>query len=312
MVTTKDTNPKDAIGATKVPLSLLSPVAKALWALAHFSGLVKYGAWNWRVAGVRASIYLDAIDRHRDAYLSGEELDPVDGTPHLANIMACAAILLDAKAAGKLVDDRPPSGNIRPMYAFVEDAMKTLREKYADKSPRHYTIADTQPTVTITMVEPKPIPVEMAVVTGTEEAPIALRVGDVVHVTAPRFQMDEQGVVTDTGIDGEFIRVKSPSRPSGADWYRGTLTLLRRPVFVGDALRIRGREPRRTVDSIQGAWIYFDDGGKVQTPSCLDEDNIVYTTHYDGTPIEPPVAASEEDKDYDDRDENDTPASGAW
>lgn len=141
---TKDTNPKDSIGDRKVPLWLLSPIAKAHWAVAQFSGLIKYGAWNWRKAGVRKSIYLSAMQRHMDAYLSGEEHDPVDGTKHLGNIMACAAILLDAEAAGKIVDDRPPSVGLREAYAEVEATMSRLREQYADKAPRHYTIEDTE------------------------------------------------------------------------------------------------------------------------------------------------------------------------
>lgn len=143
-MTAKDTNPKEGIGATKVPLSLLSPIAKAYWALAQFCGLTKYGAWNWRLSGVRMSTYLDAIDRHRDGLLSGEWCDPVDGTPHLGNIMACCAIIADAKAAGKLVDDRPPSVDMRATYAEVEAVMPQLVEKYKDMNPRHCTIADTE------------------------------------------------------------------------------------------------------------------------------------------------------------------------
>jgi hypothetical protein len=82
--------------------------------------------------------------RHIDAYTSGEEFDPIDGTHHLGNIMACAAILLDAKAAGKLNDDRPPSVGLREAYAFIEEAMAKLRDQYSDRSPRHYTIDDTE------------------------------------------------------------------------------------------------------------------------------------------------------------------------
>lgn len=141
---TKLSNPKESSGDTKVPLWLLSPIAKAQWAAAQFVGLVKYGAWNWRVAGVRSSTYLSAMQRHIDAYTSGEELDPVDGTPHLGHIMACAAILIDAKAAGKLTDDRPPSVSLRPAYAEVEAQMAATKALYSDRpAPRHYTIADT-------------------------------------------------------------------------------------------------------------------------------------------------------------------------
>lgn len=140
---TKETNPKDAIGDKKPPLWLCSPIAKAAWAVAQFVGMVKYGAWNWRSAGIRASIYLSAMERHMDAYKSGEEVDPIDGTSHLGHIMACAAILIDAKAAGKLTDDRPPSVELRTAYAEVERQMVKARENYAHMNPRHFTIADT-------------------------------------------------------------------------------------------------------------------------------------------------------------------------
>jgi hypothetical protein len=140
---TKDTNPKDAIGDKKVPLWLCSPIAKAHWAVAQFVGMVKYGAWNWRSAGIRSSIYLAAIQRHLDAYMSGEEVDPIDQTSHIGHIMACAAILIDAKAAGKLNDDRPPSVELRSTYAAVEEQMALARKNYGTMNPKHFTIADT-------------------------------------------------------------------------------------------------------------------------------------------------------------------------
>ena len=139
----KETNPKDAVGDKKVPLWLLSPLAKAEWAQAQFVGQVKYGAWNWRVAGVRASTYLSAMERHMDAYKSGENSDPTDATSHLGNIMACAAILIDAIASNKLTDDRPPSISIRPTYEKVETEMVATRTRYLTMQPYHYTIADT-------------------------------------------------------------------------------------------------------------------------------------------------------------------------
>ncbi len=140
----KDTNPKDAIADSKVPLWLLSAVAKAKWAVAHFAGLLKYGAWNYRATGVRASVYTSAARRHLDAWESGEEVDPVDGTDHRANVMACMAILIDAEAVGKLVDDRPYFAPFREVYAECEALMKRLRGQYKDRDPRHYTIADSR------------------------------------------------------------------------------------------------------------------------------------------------------------------------
>lgn len=141
----KPSNPKDQIATDKLALNLVSPIVKAYQSISHFLGMVKYGAWNWRAAGARASIYKSALDRHLDAWWEGEEYDPRDGTPHLANALACIGILIDAKHAGKLIDDRPPSqhAELAKVREEFESLMPKIRERYADKSPKHYTIADT-------------------------------------------------------------------------------------------------------------------------------------------------------------------------
>jgi hypothetical protein len=140
----KDTNPKDAIGATKVPLHLVSGVVKAYQAVAHYLGNVKYGAWNYRAGGALASVYRSALERHMDRWWEGEEFDPVDGTPHLANALACINILIETSVHGNMVDDRPPSRDLGPLYEQMESIMGKIRERYADRNPRHYTIADTE------------------------------------------------------------------------------------------------------------------------------------------------------------------------
>jgi hypothetical protein len=71
-------------------------------------GARKYGRFNWREHTVTVSVYTDAIMRHLMAYVDGEDLDPESGINHLAHVMACCAVLLDAKAMGKLNDDRTP------------------------------------------------------------------------------------------------------------------------------------------------------------------------------------------------------------
>lgn len=136
----KETNPKDAAATARIPLHLCSPIASAHWALAQFAGMLKYGAWNWRAAGVRSSVYIAALERHIAAYKSGEELDPIDETHHLGNIMAGAAILLDAKEAGKLIDDRGPRIGVRHAWSALEKLAEKLIAKYGDRKPRHYTI----------------------------------------------------------------------------------------------------------------------------------------------------------------------------
>jgi len=141
-IDTGRTNPKDQVADGKVPLWLLSPIAEAHWALAQYAGMLKYGAWNWRCAGVRLSVYISAMKRHIAGILSGEEFDPVDGTRHEGNIMACAAIILEARIIGKLINDMPPVASHRTTYLEVEAQMKVLKQQYADKNPKHYTWED--------------------------------------------------------------------------------------------------------------------------------------------------------------------------
>lgn len=99
-------NPKDSIGRAKAPLSL-NPLSAAIeQALAHHLGNRDYGPRNWRGAPVSASVYIDAALRHIAAWYEGEERDP-DGLHNLGAVMACCAILIDAKEYGTLQDDRP-------------------------------------------------------------------------------------------------------------------------------------------------------------------------------------------------------------
>jgi hypothetical protein len=136
-------NPKDIVGTDKLPLSLWPSTATVMGSLGLFNGALKYGRMNWREAGVRASIYVDALLRHILAYWEGEEVDPDDGVPHLAAILACAAILVDAKAAGKLEDDRAYNGKgYRALVAELTPHVKRLKEQHSNYTPHHYTLGD--------------------------------------------------------------------------------------------------------------------------------------------------------------------------
>jgi hypothetical protein len=104
------TNPKDAFGLKKLPLRLIPSPALAHLAMVMALGAKKYGPYNWREKEVRLTVYLEAAERHLRSVLDGELIDPESGQPHAAHAMACCAIILDAGAIGKLVDDRPPPG----------------------------------------------------------------------------------------------------------------------------------------------------------------------------------------------------------
>lgn len=104
------TNPKDLIGATKPPLSLVPPTALVFLAKVMELGAKKYGPYNWRQNKVKTTIYIDAALRHLLSYFDGESADTESNMSHLAHVMACMAIVLDAEATGNLVDDRPTAG----------------------------------------------------------------------------------------------------------------------------------------------------------------------------------------------------------
>jgi len=104
------TNPKDSVGATKIPMHLWPETATVIGSLGLLDGALKYERNNWRAAGIRASIYVDALRRHLARWWEGEDLDPDSGLPHESHMLACLAILVDAKATGKLTDDRNQQG----------------------------------------------------------------------------------------------------------------------------------------------------------------------------------------------------------
>lgn len=138
----KPTNPKDAIGSTKLPVHLVPDTLIAFASLAFLEGALKYGKYNWRVAGVRMSIYLDAFERHRMKFANGEWADQTTGVPHLASMIACLGIILDAKTCGKLTDDRPPRA---PVSELIDDSVALiahLQKLFADHTPHQNTIED--------------------------------------------------------------------------------------------------------------------------------------------------------------------------
>jgi hypothetical protein len=105
----KDTNPKDAVGVRKAGMSCVPAEVLLELGLAMQEGARKYGKFNYRVAGVRASVYYDAAMRHLMAWHEGEDIDPDSGLSHLTKAMACLCVIRDATFRNHFVDDRPPS-----------------------------------------------------------------------------------------------------------------------------------------------------------------------------------------------------------
>jgi hypothetical protein len=104
----KDTNPKDAVGVLKVGESCIPSGPVMEMGLAMLEGARKYGRHNYRTAGVRGSVYYDAIIRHLKAWWEGQDNDPDSDLHHLVKIMACCAVLRDSMLRKNWIDDRPP------------------------------------------------------------------------------------------------------------------------------------------------------------------------------------------------------------
>ena len=135
----KLSNPKDKIATNKIPMHLWPATATAMGSLALLYGARLYGRSNWREAGVRASVYVSACQRHLAAWFENEDNDPESNLPHLGHALACLAILVDAQAANKLTDDRQYPGGYRKLMDELTPLVAMVNEKYADKEPqKHY------------------------------------------------------------------------------------------------------------------------------------------------------------------------------
>ena len=132
----KATNPKDGAATTRIDLSSFPSSAVAYGALAFVEGGLKYGEFNWRSAGVQSSVYISACKRHLDKWFNGEEVDPKTKVPHLANALACIAVLIDATEQQNLNDDRPPKQSVE-LYKRFEEIVDHLQKTFPRQAQRY-------------------------------------------------------------------------------------------------------------------------------------------------------------------------------
>lgn len=138
----KDTNPKDAVGIKKVPFSTVPAPVIAEIGLGMLEGARKYGRHNYRIAGIRYSVYYDAAMRHLTAWWEGQDTDPDSGLSHITKALASLVVLRDAMMNDKATDDRPPSSQNQNWVACFNAKAAEIIDRYPDpKQP--YTIADT-------------------------------------------------------------------------------------------------------------------------------------------------------------------------
>lgn len=137
--TKKDTNPKDAVGVRKAPLSCLPVNVLFEVGIGMLEGARKYGRHNWRAIGVRASVYYDAAMRHLAQWWEGEDLDDDSGIHHVSKAIACLLVLRDAQIRKMCEDDRPPSsgewlGDLNAAAGDVIDRYPDALSPYTNSS----------------------------------------------------------------------------------------------------------------------------------------------------------------------------------
>jgi len=136
-MTKKESNPKDCIGVKKVSLHCVSSPVLMELGLAMMEGDRKYGGHNYRVAGVRYSVYYDAVMRHLMAWWEGEDIDSDSGLSHITKAMSGLSVLRDAMINDMATDDRPPK--VKPGWVNkLNEEAKKIVEKYP-KPVRSYT-----------------------------------------------------------------------------------------------------------------------------------------------------------------------------
>lgn len=109
-------NPKyiEALKSGKVDYSCIPwPVIQRV-AVAMNEGAEKYGRFNFREDDIEARTYIAAICRHLFGdpstgslgWVNGEDIDEESGEHHLAKVIACCMLVIDAQDHDKLIDNR--------------------------------------------------------------------------------------------------------------------------------------------------------------------------------------------------------------
>jgi hypothetical protein len=137
----KDTNPKDAVGTKKWRQFMVVP-RQVLWevGVGMLEGALKYGRHNYRAAGVRASVYVDAAIGHLDQFVEGEDVDRDSGVSHITKAICSLVVLRDAQMNGFWEDDRPPKiADLDGVRDRLQSKVEEIFDQYAGCGSHHYT-----------------------------------------------------------------------------------------------------------------------------------------------------------------------------
>lgn len=140
----KETNPKD-VAAFKKPRfysGLPANVTKEV-SIGMMEGAMKYGRHNYRIAGVRASVYIDATMGHLSDYWEGQDIDSESSLHHITKAIASLYVLRDAQMRDVCIDDRPPKSDVEGDKTRLQAVVDELFKKYPNPK-QAYTEGDNQ------------------------------------------------------------------------------------------------------------------------------------------------------------------------
>ncbi|EGL63604.1 hypothetical protein AGRO_3673 [Agrobacterium sp. ATCC 31749] len=135
-MSTKETNPKDGFGIRKwrqfatVPMTVMCEVGVAM-----LEGAAKYGRHNYRVTGVKASVYVDAAMGHIMQWWEGEDIDDDSKLSHITKAISSLVVLRDAMIQQQLNDDRPPKANLDAVRGELQRVVDEIFAKYPEGVP---------------------------------------------------------------------------------------------------------------------------------------------------------------------------------
>lgn len=124
-------NPKALAGRQKIEYANTPSLPALYQAAVHDLGAGKYGSFNWRDRPIKVMDYISALRRHLAELEAGVDLDNESGLPHCAHIMATAAIVIDAQAAGTLIDDRRATPSLPAEMKRISELKRTWPRKAA-------------------------------------------------------------------------------------------------------------------------------------------------------------------------------------
>ena len=127
----KKTNTKAAVGTKKPRFysGLPANVTKEV-SIGMMEGAMKYGRHNYRIAGIRASVYVDATIGHLLDYWEGQDIDPDSNLHHITKAIASLYVLRDAQMMNMCEDDRPPKSDVEGDKTRLQAVVDELFTKY--------------------------------------------------------------------------------------------------------------------------------------------------------------------------------------